>query len=107
MYLIRRVYEVKPGTARRVATLLQQAGDAYTRAGQRSEVRISFNGGTVPGDNNRVYMEWTDPVIDSPYREGNVLPEEAMAIGAKAREHIVSQRIEFFELMIPAKMQDE
>lgn len=107
MYVIRRVYEVKPGTARRVATLVQQQGDAYTNAGQRSEVRVYFNGGTVPGDNNRVYMEWTDTVIDSPYREGLTLSREAMVIGGKIREHVISQHIEFFELMIPAKMQDD
>ena len=68
MYLIRRVYEVKSGTARRVATLVKQQGDTYTAADQRSEVRVYFNGGTVPGDNNRVYMEWTDETIGSPYR---------------------------------------
>ena len=65
MYVIRRVYEVKPGTAKRVAALVQQQGDAYHNAGQRSEVRVYFNGGTVPGDIDRVYMEWTDNVIDS------------------------------------------
>lgn len=107
MYVIRRVYEVKPGTARRVATLVKQQGDAYTDAGQRSEVRVYFNGGTVPGDNNRVYMEWTDAVIDSPYREGLTLVPEAAVFGAKIREHVISQRIEFFEMMIPAKMQDD
>ncbi|MCI0807620.1 MAG: hypothetical protein J4O01_02040 [Chloroflexi bacterium] len=107
MYVIRRVYEVKPGTARRVATLVKQQGDAYSSAGQRSEVRVYFNGGTVPGDNNRVYMEWTDETIDSPYREGASAPEEAREFGAEIRESVVSQHIEFFEMMIPAKMQDE
>lgn len=28
-----------------------------------------------------------------------------MAIVAKTREHVISSRIEFFEMMIPAKMQ--
>ena len=32
MYVIRRVYDVKPGTARKVASLMQQQGDAYTAA---------------------------------------------------------------------------
>lgn len=105
MYVIRRVYEVKPGTARKVATLVQQQGDAYHSAGQRSEVRVYFNGGTLPGDNNRVYMEWTDETIDSPYREGLTLPKEALEIGAKVRENVISQHIEFYEMMIPAKMQ--
>lgn len=107
MYVIRRVYEVKPGTARKVATLLQQQGDAYHDAGQRSEVTVYFNGGTVPGENNRVYMQWTDETIDSPYRDGLTLAPEAMAIGAKTREHVISSRIEFFEMMVPAKMQTD
>ena len=103
MYVIRRVYEVKPGTAKRVAALVQQQGDAYHNAGQRSEVRVYFNGGTVPGDIDRVYMEWTDNVIDSPYREGLTLPEEALQIGAQVREHVIKQYIEFFEMMTPGK----
>ncbi|NQW19278.1 MAG: hypothetical protein HQ477_00935 [Chloroflexi bacterium] len=107
MYVIRRVYEVKPGSARKVATLVQQQGDAYHDAGQRSEVKVYFNGGTLPGETNHVYMEWTDETIDSPYREGLTLPKEALEIGAKVREHVISQRIEFFELMVPAKMQTD
>ena len=107
MYVIRRVYDVKPGTARKVATLLQQQGDAYTEAGQRSEVTITFNGGTVPGDNNRVYMQWTDETIDSPYREGVPPVPAASAFGAEVREHVIASRIEFFEMMIPAKMQND
>ena len=47
MYSIRRVFEVKPGTARRAATLIQQQAAVYT---------------------NRVYSERTAEVIDSPYR---------------------------------------
>lgn len=107
MYVIRRVYDVKPGTARKVATLLQQQGDAYTAAGQRSQVTITFNGGTVPGDNNRVYMQWTDETIDSPYRAGVPSVPAAATIGAEVREHVISSRIEFFEMMIPAKMQND
>jgi len=107
MYLIRRVYEVKPGLARKVATLVQRQGDIYTAAGQRSKVLVYFNGGTVPGLNNRVYMEWTDETIESPMREGLDLPKEALQIGANVRELIEDQYIEFFEMMIPAKMQEE
>ena len=107
MYVIRRVYDVKPGTARKVATLLQQQGDAYTVAGQRSEVTITFNGGTLPGDTNRVYMQWTEETIDSPYREGVPSVPAASAIGAQVREHVIGNRIEFFEKMIPAKMQKD
>ena len=69
MYLVRRVYKTKPGQARKVATIVQEQGDMYNTAGQRSEVRVYFNGGTVPGENNIVYLEWIDEKIDSPYRE--------------------------------------
>ena len=68
MYSIRRVFEVKPGTDRRAATLIQQQAAMYTDAGQRAEVQVYFNGGTLPGDTNRVYSERTAEVIDSPYR---------------------------------------
>ena len=107
MYSIRRVFEVKPGTARRAATLIQQQAAVYTDAGQRAEVQVYFNGGTLPGDTNRVYSERTAEVIDSPYREGNMLPDDVSGAGAKLRYIVISNHIEFFELMIPAKEQHE
>ena len=107
MYSIRRVFEVKPGTARRAATLIQQHAAVYTDAGQRAEVQVYFNGGTLPGDTNRVYSERTAEVIDSPYREGNMLPGDVSGAGAKLRDIVISNHIEFFELMIPAKEQHE
>jgi len=107
LYSIRRVFEVKPGTARRAATLIQQQAAVYTDAGQRAEVQVYFNGGTLPGDTNRVYSERTAEVIDSPYREGNMLPGHVSGAGAKLRDIVISNHIEFFELMIPAKEQHE
>jgi hypothetical protein len=88
-----------------VATLVKQQGDAYTANGQRSEVRVYFNGGTVPGDTNRVYLEWTEDVIDTPYRDGASSPQEARDLGAKYRDDVISNHIEFYELMTPEKMQ--
>ncbi len=61
----------------------------------------------MPGDNNRVYMQWTDETIDSPYRAGVPSVPAASAIGAEVRELVISSRIEFFEMMIPAKMQND
>ena len=107
MYSIRRVFDVKPGTVRRAATLIQQQATVYTDAGQRAEVQLYFNGGTLPGDTNRVYSERTAEVIDSPYREGNMLPGDVSGAGAKLRDIVISNHIEFFELMIPAKEQHE
>lgn len=105
-YVIRRVYEVKPGTARQVATTVARQAELYEEAGQRSPSRVYFNGGTLPGEKDRVYMEWTADVIDSPYREGNVIPQSVRDAGAATRDMVLNNYIEFYELMVPAKFQD-
>lgn len=105
-YVIRRVYEVTPGSVRKVATALTKQSEAYEEAGQRSSARIYFNGGTVPGQKDRVYMEWTSDVIDSPYREGNVIPQTVRNAGSGVRDLVIDTYIEFYELMTPAKAQD-
>ena len=105
-YVIRRVYSVKPGSARRVATALEKQAKAYEAAGQREPTRVYFNGGTLPGEKDRVYMEWTADVIESPYREGNVIPQTATDAGAVVRDLIEGNYIEFYEQITPAKYQD-
>ena len=80
MYHIRRVWKVNSGQARNAAKLVKEIATDYSNAGQRSESIIYFNGGTLPGpreDLNRVYMQWTAEVIDSPYREGNKIPSSS------------------------------
>ena len=104
MYVIRRVYETKLRTAKLVASMVKRQGDIYHESGHRSEVTVYFNDNTVPGDADRVYMEWTDHKIQSPYREGNDIPSEALELGGKVREHVIRQYIEFFEMMTPDKM---
>jgi len=52
---------------------------------------------------NRVYMEWTADVIESPYREGNVTPQSARDAASSGRDMVIDQWIEFYELMTPAK----
>ena len=103
MYVIRRVYEVKPGMARRYATIAMKQSEEYEAAGQRSPARIYFNGGTIPGEKNRVYMEWTADVVESPYREGNVIPQSVLDAGAPGRDMVIESWIEFYELMTPGK----
>ncbi len=98
MYLIRRVYDVKPGMAKNVAQLVAKQAIIYEKSGQRGPTKVYFNGGTLPGDKNVVYMEWQDESIKSPYREGNKIPTEALEVGSQVREHVTDQRIEFFEL---------
>lgn len=99
MYLIRRIFNTKPGEARKVAELVKRQGEIYRDAGQRSEITVSYNGATLPGEQNVVVLQWTAEIIDSPSRPNNPLPPEALEVGAQVRTLIDSQRIEFMELL--------
>ena len=103
MYLIRRIYTVKPGEARRAASLIATIGDAYEEAGTRSPSRVYFNSGTTPGEKHTVVMEWTDEALESPYRENRTRVEGLDDIGAQLREISLGSEIEFWELMTPEK----
>lgn len=105
MYVVRRVWETKPGEARMVASLVQAMGDEYEAAGKRTPSRVYFNSGTVPGEKDRVHMEWVEAVIDSPYRSDVVpSPERAQHLYARVRDLTTATWIEFFELMTPDKL---
>ncbi len=52
-------------------------------------------------------MQWTDETIGSPYCEEAKSVPEASVFGAKIREHMISNYIEFYEMMTPEKMQAE
>jgi hypothetical protein len=99
MYLIRRVYKVKPGTTRQAAQLIHKIGKRYEDAGQRSQVRVYWSGYTVPGQTNTVYMDWVQETIESPYREGNVSVDTG-DLGAQLRELQEETYIEFFEMNV-------
>ena len=106
MYTVRRWYKTKPGQARKVATLVYKQATAYRDAGQRSEFRVSYNGATLPGEQDVVCLEWSDDALRTPSREGHVLPKEALSLGGEVRELIESQRIEFLEMLTPEKFQE-
>ncbi len=106
MYLVRRIFKTKPREARRVASLVHKQAQIYHDAGHRSEFKVYFNGGTVPGENDVVVLEWTDEALMSPMRGGNDLPQEALEVGAELRDLTEGSRIEFMELMTPDKMMD-
>ena len=107
MFVVRRVWETKPGESRKAASLVAAMGEEYESVDKRTPSRVYFNGGTVPGDTNRVYMEWTEDVIDSTYRKDIVeSPERARDLYAKLRDITVDTWIEFYELMTPEKMTD-
>jgi hypothetical protein len=99
LYLIRRIYTTKPGEARNVAMRVQKQAQAYRDAGQRSPFRVTYNGGTLPGDQNVVVLDWTDDSLMSPSREGHSLPQEALDLGGEIRPLLESQRIEFLEML--------
>ena len=106
MYRIRRVYRTKPGEAGNVAKLVYQQAKIYRDTGHRGEFPVSYNGYTLPGEQNVVVLEWFDEKIMSPSREGNNIPKEAMEAGAKYRPFLESQRIEFYETIDPSSMGD-
>ncbi len=106
MFLVRRVWEVKPGEARRAATLIAEIGSAYEDAGRRKQITVYFNGGTMPGEKDRVYMEWVEDTIETAYRPEAATPDGGLDLGAQLRELQVRSWIEFYELMTPDKAVD-
>lgn len=103
MYLVRRIYTVKPGEARKAATLIDKIGKAYHEAGTRSESRVYFNSGTTPGDKHTVVMEWVDDALRTPYRDDRTRVEGLDEVAAQLREIALESQIEFWELMTDEK----
>lgn len=97
MYLIRRVYKIKPGNTRKAAELIYKIGKRYEDAGHRSSVSVYWSAYTVPGPANTVYMDWVQEAIESPYREGNVSPDTS-EFGAQLRELQEESHIEFYQM---------
>ncbi|HAE32836.1 MAG: hypothetical protein FI713_08330 [SAR202 cluster bacterium] len=106
MYKIRRVYRSKAGEAANLARLVYEQAKIYRDSGHRGEFTVSYNGYTLPGEQNMVILEWQDDKIMSPMRTGNNRPFEGIEAGLKFRPLIESQHIEFFEMIDPATMGD-
>lgn len=106
MYLLRRIFNCKPGEARRVASLVQKQAQAFEEAGQRSECRVYFNGATTPSNPDTVVLEWTDDTLRSTMRAGHQLPAAVRQIGGQVAELTEGNRLEIMELMTPDKMLD-
>ena len=103
MYVIKRVWKVKARMAREAATVASRIGELYHEAGRRSEVRVYFNGTSLPGKRGRVFMEWTAATIDSPYGNDSLPIPELQELEARLRDLTDDSWIEFYELMTPAK----
>lgn len=105
MFLVRRIYTVQPGQARKAATYLDRLGKAYEEAGTRGPSTIYFNSGTTPGDKDTVVMAWTDPELKSAYREDRVRIDTSDIMEGFS-EIAISSRIEFWEMMTDEKHLD-
>ena len=106
MYVLRRIFNCKPGEARRVASLVQRQAEAFQEAGQRSECRVYFNGLTTPSNPDTVVLEWTDEALRSTMRAGLQLPQAVRDIGGQVAQLTEGNRLEIMELMTPDKMLD-
>ena len=98
MFLVRRVFKVKKGTARRAAAVLTEIGKMYEAAGQRTPSRVYVSGSTVPGPADTVYMDWVEESLRSAYRSENSKPPGEDELFAKLREFQEETYIEFYEL---------
>ena len=98
MFLVRRIFKVKKGTARKAAELITQIGAGYQEAGQRTPSRVYLSGGSVPGPANTVYMEWVEEELRSVYRENNPVPPGNSELYQQLRELQEETSIEFYEL---------
>jgi len=102
MFLVRRIYDVHPGQARKAATFIDKIGKAYEAGGTRSASTVYFNSGTTPGDKDTVVMEWTDPSLESAYREDRVRVDVS-EFASELRDVVIGSRIEFWEFMTDEK----
>ena len=98
MYLVRRVFKVKPRTARRAAPIIAQLGRCFEEAGQRTLTRVYISGGTVPGPADTVYMDWTEETLRSPYGPEAKSPQDLSKIYNELNELQESTFIEFYEM---------
>ena len=104
MYELRRTYVTLPGKERLVASILQKAGQMLVDAGLREPFHVSFNGGTCPGQKQRVQMTWTAEKIESPMRAGNQNPAGYGELIKQRDEYTTDAWLEISELMNVDKM---
>lgn len=104
MYELRRTYITQPGKERLVASVMQKMGNLLVEAGLRDPFHVSFNGGTCPGEKNRVHMTWTAEKIESPMRAGNQYPEGYFELQKIRNQYTIDTWLEVNELMHPDKM---
>jgi hypothetical protein len=98
LFLVRRTFKVKKGTARKAADVITQIGKMYEEAGLRTHSRVYISGSTVPGPADTVYMDWAEEALRSAYRSDNPKPPQEDELFAKLNEFQEETSIEFFEM---------
>ena len=106
MYELRRTYVTLPGKERLVASILQKAGNMLVEAGMRNPFHVSFNGGTTPGEKQRVQVKWTSEKLESPMRAGNQNPEGYGEFIKDRDQYTTDTWLEISELMNDDKLVD-
>ncbi len=99
MFVIRRMFKVKKGTARKAAEVITQIGKYYEDLGQRKPSWVYISGSTVPGPADTVYMEWAEEALMSAYRdEVRDTPPDLDKLFTQLREYQEETWIEFYEM---------
>ena len=98
MYLIRRVFKVKPGATPEAAKIIAEIGNAYEKVG-RTQTRVYWSGYTVPGPDNTVYMDWTEETLGSPFDPSVVEPDGIGTLYDQLHNLQEESYIEFYEMV--------
>ena len=99
MFLVRRIFKVKKGTARKAADIITQIGKMYEEAGLRTTSRVYISGSTVPGPSDTVYMDWLEESLKSAYRKDNPTPaKEDELFEILESQYQEETSVEFYEI---------
>jgi hypothetical protein len=98
MYLVRRVFKVKPGKTREAAQIIAAMGKCFEKEG-RLPTRVYWSGYTVPGPINTVYMDWMQETLRSPFDKDATLPDELRNLYAELRALQEESYVEFYEMV--------
>ena len=99
MFVVRRMFKVKKGTARKAAQVITDIGKAYEELGQRKPSWVYISGSTVPGPADTVYMEWAEEALMSAYRtEVSPEPPHLDKLFKQLADYQEETWVEFYEM---------
>jgi hypothetical protein len=101
MFLVRRTFKVRKGTARKAANVITRIGVMYEESGNRMPSTVYYSGGSVPGPADTVYMDWLEEDLKSPYRTDLKKPGKEDSLFEELRQYQEESWIEFFQVYVP------